>query len=126
MVQRLYIMKKEGFKMTIRERMVDLFKKHGTLTDYEITKSLNIQCDTARTVRLFIERKGIIKRTANKRTTPENGLYTIFEFVKDVEIKQRGKRKIKTEENKLEKLSKDFDYLVEKLEKLLGIFCNKK
>ena len=79
-----------------RLKVYNLFKKHKSLTDYQIEKLSGLNPNSIRPARLSLEKSGLIKRTDHKAEVVlyrsshndiKTGFYTVYDLVKIVDPK---------------------------------------
>jgi transcription initiation factor IIE alpha subunit len=83
-----------GFDMTNKNRALQLFQKHGQLTDIELDRLLGINPNSVRPLRLQLQREGHIVKTGEKkkhtRGRGTKGYYTIYKVVNSPKLEVRG------------------------------------
>lgn len=80
--------------MTNKNRALQLFQKHGQLTDIELDRLLGINPNSVRPLRLQLQREGHIVKTGEKkkhtRGRGTKGYYTIYKVVNSPKLEVRG------------------------------------
>ncbi len=116
-----------------RLTVYNLFKKHKSLTDYQIEKMSGLNPNSIRPARLSLEKNGIIKRTEHKaevalyRSSHKDvkiGLYTVYDLVKIVDAKNFNSTKKKMSKSQILKNLRTVKKSIKRLDQVLSDLMN--
>ncbi len=112
-----------------RLKVYNLFKKHKSLTDYQIEKMSGLNPNSIRPARLSLEKNGIIKRTEHKAEVAfyrsshkdiKTGYYTVYDLVKIVDAKNFNSTKKKMSKSQILKNLRTVKKSIKRLDQVVS------
>jgi len=107
--------------VSLKQRMLSVFKKYSKLTDYELIRLLGESGDSIRPVRLSLEKNKLIKRTNKKEVMDNGGKFTVYQFIKNTTVDNFKRKKRKSfQSNATGRIINVLDGIVKRLDKLIN------